>query len=154
MYSVHFRTYLSPYLINLKVDCVNLQNETNWNHLHTFLHTNLSEFNKEWQELYNETRDPCDTEILTTDLQKDANIASYPEEAICPGSSVKIALGNQFSNLSIQITGTRGNANNNETLDEWQTRLCQVLGNLCVNGSTEVNKEVIQKTPNGISYIR
>ncbi|XP_078357234.1 uncharacterized protein LOC144642117 [Oculina patagonica] len=138
-------------------DCVNLENRNYWLYLNRNLRTNLSEFNKEWEDLYKETKDSAqwNTEELITPDQEDANITRYAEESLRPGSTVKVALGNQFSRLAIRVTGTGRNMSDNEpSLDELQRRLCQVLGEVCRDGSTVVNKEVIERTPNGISYIR
>ena len=117
----------------------------------------MSEFNKEWEDLYRETKDSAqwNTEELLTPDQEDANVTRYAEEALRPGSTVKVALGNQFSRLAIRVTGTGRDVSDNEpSSDEWQRRLCKVLDEVCLDGSTVVNKEIIEKTPNGISYIR
>ena len=143
--------------ILLKADCVNLENKKYWLYLHKNLRTNLSEFNREWEDLYKETKDSAqwNTEELLTPDQEDANITRFAEESLRPGSSVKVALGNQFSRLAIRVTGTGSDMSDNQpSVDELQKRLCQVLGEVCLGGSTVVNKEIIKKTPNGISYIR
>lgn len=145
------------YYYSLKPDCANMENKEYWYHLNTNLRRNLSEFNKEWIDLYRETKDSAEwtTEQVLFPEQKDANITRYAEEALRPGSSVKVALGDRYSHLSIMVTGTGRNVSDNEPLDEWQRRLCEVLKDVCRDpGSKEVNRKIIQKTPNGISYIR
>ncbi|XP_029190806.2 uncharacterized protein LOC114957500 [Acropora millepora] len=139
------------------VDNVNLKNKTYYYHLQTNLRLNLSEFNKEWQDLYKETKDSAEwtTEQILTEKKQHTNITRYAEEALRPGSTVKVALGSRFSNVSIRVTGTgRNTSDDDEPLEEWQRRLCQVLDRVCLNGSKKINKEAIEVAPNGISYIK
>ena len=134
-----------------------MENTKYWLYLQENLRTNLTEFNKEWEDLYKETEDgpEWNTEELLTLDQEDANITSYAEEAVRPGSTIKVALGNQFSHLAIRFTGTGMDISENYTsLEEWQRRLCQVLDNVCRGNSTVVNNKLINKTQNRISYIR
>lgn len=144
--------FLSP-----KVDNVNLKNKTYFYHLQKNLRLHLSKFNKEWHDLYKETKDSAEwtTEQILTEKKQHANITRYAEEALRPGSSVKVALGNRFSRVSIRVTGTgRNRSDDGEPLEEWQRRLCQVLDRVCLNGSKKINKEAIEEAPNGISYIK
>lgn len=136
---------------------VNLKNKTYFYHLQKNLRLHLSKFNKEWQDLYKETKDSAEwtTEQILTEKKQHANITRYAEEALRPGSSVKVALGNRFSRVSIRVTGTgRNSSDDGEPLEEWQRRLCQVLDRVCLNGSKKINKEAIEEAPNGISYIK
>ena len=118
----------------------------------------MSEFNREWEDLYKETKDSAqwNTEELLPLDQEDANITRYAEESVRPGSTVKVALGNHFSNVAIRVIDTANDSSGNEpSLDELQKRLCQVLGKVCLKGgSSVVNKEIKERTPNGISYFR
>ena len=136
---------------------MNLKNKKYYYHLQTNLRPNLSEFNKEWQDLYKETKDSAEwtTEQILPEQKQDSNITRYAEEALRPGSSVKVALGNRFSRVSIRVTGTgRNTSGDDEPLEEWQRRLCQVLDTVCLNVSKKINKEAIGKAPNNISYIK
>lgn len=139
------------------VDNVNLKNKTYFYHLQKNLRLHLSKFNKEWQDLYKETKDSAEwtTEQILTEKKQHANITRYAEEALRPGSAVKVALGNRFSRVSIRVTGTgRNSSDDGEPLEEWQRRLCQVLDRVCLNGSKKINKEAIEEAQNGISYIK
>lgn len=147
------------FLSDAPVDNVNLKNKTYYYHLQTSLRLNLPEFNKEWQDLHKETKDRAEwtTEqiLILTEKKQDASNTRYAEEALRPGSSVKVALGNRFSRVSIRFTGTgRNTSGDDEPLEEWQRRLCQVLDRVCLNGSKKINKEAIEVAPNGISYIK
>ncbi|XP_068683974.1 uncharacterized protein [Montipora foliosa] len=145
------------FLSDVPVDNVNLKNKMYYYHLQTSLRLNLSDFNKEWQDLHKETKDRAEwtTEQILNEKKQDATITRYAEEALRPGSSVKVALGNRFSRVSIRVTGTgRNTSGDDEPLEEWQRRLCQVLDRVCLNVSKKINKEAIEVAPNGISYVK
>lgn len=134
-----------------------MENKKYWIHLDRKLRANVSEFNKEWEDLYNETKDSPEwktEEILTLD-QILANITSYVENSLRPGSAIKVALPNRFLHLRIQVIRIGRNLSDRKvSLKRWQRSLCRVLLKVCRDGSTKINKELIKKTRNGISYIR
>lgn len=75
------------------------------------------------------------------------------EEALSPGSIVKIALGERFRSVEVYIKNS--DDSRMRPRSAWQQKFCKVLVDLCLpDGSTKVNPSAIRKTPNHLFYLK
>lgn len=76
------------------------------------------------------------------------------EEAISPGSIVRVALGEHFKSVHVYVT-SYGDASLDLWRSDWQQKLCKVLVDVCLlEGKPMVNPSAIQKTPNNLFYLK
>ncbi|KAJ7380279.1 hypothetical protein OS493_010995 [Desmophyllum pertusum] len=77
------------------------------------------------------------------------------EEALSPGSIVKVALGERFKSVDVYITSSGNSRLRPSSRSNWQQKLCQVLVDVChPNGTTKVNPSAIKETPNHLLYLK
>ena len=77
------------------------------------------------------------------------------EEALSPGSIVKIALGERFKSVNVYIKTSVNSRTRPSLRSEWHRKLCKVLVGLCrPDGGTGINPSAIKETPNHLSYLK
>ena len=115
----------------------------------------LNRFQRLWKKRAAERRTILDW--ATTDVfgkpKKETD-----EEALSPGSVVKVALGERFRSVSVYITSYGNRAGfhpkSNSQRQKWERKLCKVLVDVCLQGSTKVNLLAVKKTPNNLFYLK
>ena len=118
------------------------------------MNQSLEDFKQQWRERALQRR--SQTDWATTDVvprggeKKKTDIA---EEALSPGSFMKLALGERFRSVDVYVSGDSRMRPSSRS--EWQQRLCKVLVDVCKpEGSTKVNPTAIMETPNHLSYLK
>lgn len=127
----------------------------NWRILDQMVKTSLNEFQEMWRKRAKERRTVLDWATTDTDKTRKKKVAD--EEALSPGSVVKVALGEKFKSLNIYVTsfGKRSFHRPNSKSEKaiWQQKLCKVLVDICLNGTSKVNPIAVKKTSNNIDYL-
>ena len=114
----------------------------------------MSTFRSLWRERAVERRTISDwatTEVVGK-FKKETD-----EEALSPGSVVKLALGERLRSVNVYVTsyGNRGfRPKSYSEWQKWQRKLCKVLVDVCQEGSSKVNPLAVKKTPNHLSYLK
>ena len=128
----------------------------NWRILDQMVKTSLNEFQEMWRKRAKERRTVLDW--ATTDTGKTRKKKVTDEEALSPGSVVKVALGEKFKSLNIYVTsfGKRSFHRPNSKSEKaiWQQKLCKVLVDVCLNGTSKVNVTAVKKTSTKIDYLK
>ena len=127
----------------------------NWHILDQMVKTSLNEFQEMWRKRAKEGRTVLDW--ATTDTGKTRKKKVTDEEALLPGSVVKVALGEKFKSLNIYVTSfgkSDFHPNLKSTKTTWQHKLCKVLVDVCLNGTSKVNPSAVKKTPNNLVYLK
>lgn len=117
--------------------------------------TSLNEFQEMWRKRAEERQTILDW--TTTDIGKTRKKKVTDEEALSPGSVVKVALGENIKSLNICVTsfGKHGiNRVLKSTKATWQRKLCKVLVDVCLDGTSKVNLSAVKKTPNNVAYLK
>lgn len=127
-----------------------------WRILDQMVKTSLNEFQEMWRKRAKERRTVLDW--ATTDTGKTRKKKVTDEEALSPGSVVKVALGEKFKSLNIYVTsfGKRSFHRPNSKSEKaiWQQKLCKVLVDVCLNGTSKVNVTAVKKTSTKIDYLK
>ena len=127
----------------------------NWHILDQMVKTSLNEFQEMWRKRAKERRTVLDW--ATTDTGKTRKKKVTDEEALSPGSVVKVALGEKFKSLNIYVTSfgkSDFHPNLKSTKTAWQHKLCKVLVDVCLNGTSKVNPFAVKKTSNNLVYLK
>lgn len=127
----------------------------NWRILDQMVKTSLNEFQEMWRKRAKERRTVLDW--ATTDKGKTRKKKVTDEEALSPGSVVKVALGEKFKSLNIYVTSfgkSDFHPNLKSTKTTWQHKLCKVLVDVCLNGTSKVNPFAVKKTSNNLVYLK
>ena len=115
----------------------------------------LKDFKHQWKERSLQRRSQSDW--ATTDVfprGQGKKKTGTKEEALFPGSVMKVALGERFRSVGVYITNIGNSGMLPSSRSEWQQRLCKVLVDVCMpEGSTKVNPVAIMETPNHLSYM-
>ncbi len=113
-------------------------------------------FKSEWKKRAAHRRTKSDwatTDVLSKGrgkLKEDVD-----EEALSPGSIVRLALGERFKSAHVYITNFGNSRMRPSSRSEWQQKLCKVLVDVCQpNGGTRVNPSAIKETPNHLLYLK
>ena len=110
----------------------------------------LERLKRQWEERAAHRRTKSDW--ATTDVVpkgKERMKDHIDEEALSPGSIVKLALGERFESVDVYITNIGNSRVRPISRSEWRQKLCKVLVDRCMpDGNTEVNPSAINKTPN------
>ena len=116
----------------------------------------LKDFKQQWRERSLERRSQSDwatTDVATRGGEKKKT--GIKEEALFPGSVMKLALGERFRSVGVYIRNIGNSRMRPSSRSEWQRRLCQVLVDVCMTeGSTKVNPIAIMETPHHLSYMK
>ena len=95
------------------------------------------------------------SEWKTTDVLDKNKVSTATEEvAVAIGAVVKLALEEDFMKVAIFARDIGSNGFSKTSSGKWQSRLCQVLVNVCSGTGTVVNKELIKRTNNGLPYLQ
>ncbi|XP_068707223.1 uncharacterized protein [Montipora foliosa] len=127
----------------------------NWRLLDNMAKGDLQGFQSLWMERATERRTMVDW--ATTDHFREReklHLAKTNGEALFPGSEVKVALGEDFESVDVYITNYGERSNRTFSKSKWQEKLCKVLVEVCLNGSTKVNPSAFRKMPNNLLYLR
>ena len=113
-------------------------------------------FKRQWQERAAHRRVKSDW--ATTDVVpkgKETKAKEDYEEALSPGSIVKLALGERFKSADVFITNNSKSRMLPSSRSGWQQKLCKVLVDVCMpDGSTKVSPSAIKETPNYLLYLK
>ena len=127
-----------------------------WRELDQMVNRSLKDFKQQWRERSLQRRSQSDW--ATTDVfprgggKKKMGIN---EEALFPGSVIKLALGERFRSVGVYIRNIGNSRTRPSSRSEWQRRLCKVLVDICMpEESTKVNPIAIMETPNHLSYMK
>lgn len=127
--------------------------------LDQMVRTSLKNFQKNWVERAKDKQTMLDW--TTTDFvhKKQKLKKESDEEALSPGSVVKVALGEEFKSVKVYITSYGKSRHSNRIIhpklkSKWQRKLCKVLVDVCIEGSSKVNSSVLMKTPNNLFYLK
>ena len=120
----------------------------NWRILDQMVKTSLNEFQEMWRKRAKERRTVLDW--ATTDTGKTRKKKVTDEEALSPGSVVKVALGEKFKSLNIYVTSFGKSDFHPNLKSTWQHKLCKVLVDVCLNGTSKVNPFAVKKTSNNL----
>ena len=127
-----------------------------WRELDQMVNQSLQDFKQQWRERSLQRRSQSDwatTNVFPKGEGKKKT--GITEEALFPGSVMKLALGERFRSVGVYIRNI-GNSRMRPSLrSEWQQRLCKVLVDVCMpEGNTNVNQVAIMETPNHLSYMK
>lgn len=127
--------------------------------LDQMVRTSLKNFQKKWVERAKDKRTMLDW--TTTGLvHKGQKLKKESdEEALSPGSVVKVALGEKFKSVKVYVTSYGKSRHSNRVIrpklkSKWQRKLCKVLVGVCTESSSTVNSLVLKKTPNNLFYLK
>lgn len=130
-----------------------------WRMLDQMVRTSFKNFQKKWVERAKDRRIMLDW--TTTGLVHKGHKLKKEsdEEALSPGSVVKVALGEKFKSVKVYITSYGKSRHSNRVIrpkskSKWQRKLCKVLVGVCTEGSSKVNSLVLKKTPNNLFYLK
>ena len=110
-------------------------------------------FTKSWRQWAADVKTKSSEWKTTEVTHKNKVSKKFEEEAISPGSVVKLALKGDFRRVKIYVYRP-GKSFSRKVFKIWQRRLCQVLVNICKDSGTLVNKDAIRRTSNGLSYLQ
>ncbi|KAJ7380280.1 hypothetical protein OS493_010996 [Desmophyllum pertusum] len=127
-----------------------------WRQLNEMVKESLDGFKRLWRERAAQRRSKSDwssTDVVSKGGERKKT--DVDEEALSPGSIVKVALGERFKSVDVYITNSGNSRMRTSSRSNWQQKLCQVLVDVChPNGTTKVNPSAIKETPNNISYLK
>ena len=127
-----------------------------WRELDQLVNRSLMDFKQQWRERSLQRRSQSDWE--TTDVAPRGGgkkKTGIKEEALFPGSVMKLALGERFKSVGVYVRNIDNSRMRLSSRSEWQQRLCKVLVDVCMTeGSTKVNPIAIMETPNHLSYMK
>ena len=116
----------------------------------------FEDFKSQWQERAADRwtwLDWATTDVFPKGKKKEKE--EIDEEALSPGSIVKLALSERFKSADVYITKNGKSRMGPSSRSGWQQKLCKVLVDVCIpGGSTKVNPSAIRKTPNHILYLK
>ena len=127
-----------------------------WRELDQMVNQSLQDFKQQWRERSLQRRSQSDW--ATTNVfpkGKGNKKTGIKEEALFPGSVMKLALGERFRSVGVYIRNIGNSRMRPSVRSEWQQRLCKVLVDVCMpEGNTNVNPVAIMETPNHLSYMK
>ncbi|KAL9986524.1 hypothetical protein ACROYT_G000688 [Oculina patagonica] len=127
-----------------------------WRQLDDMVKESLNGLKRQWRERAAHRRTKTDwatTEVVPKGKEKMKE--DIDEEALSPGSIVKLALGERFRSAQVYITNFGNSRMRPSSRSEWQRKLCNVLVDVCKpDGSTKVNPSAIKETPNYLLYLK
>ena len=127
-----------------------------WRELDQMVNRSLKDFKQQWRERSLQRRSQSDW--ATTDVvprEGGNKKTSTKEEALFPGSVMKLALGERFRSVGVYIRNIGNSRTRPSSRSEWRQRLCKVLVDVCMpEESTKVNPIAIMETPNHLSYMK
>lgn len=127
-----------------------------WRELDQMVNQSLKDFKQQWRQRSLQRRSRSDW--ATTDVDPRGGgkkKTGINEEALFPGSVMKLALGERFRSVGVYIRNIGNSRMHHSSRSEWQQRLCKVLVDVCKpEGSTKVNPIAIMETPNHLSYLK
>ena len=116
----------------------------------------LKDFKQQWRERSLQRRSQSDW--ATTDVFPRGEIKNktgIEEEALFPGSVMKLALGERFRSVGVYIRNIGNSRTRPSSRSEWQQKLCKVVVDVCMpEGGNNVNPVAIMETPNHLSYMK
>lgn len=127
--------------------------------LDQMVRTSLKNFQKKWVERAKDKRTMLDWTITGLVHKGQKLKKESDEEAISPGSVVKVALGEKFKSVKVYVTSYGKSRHSNRVIrpklkSKWQRKLCKVLVGVCKEGSSTVNLLMLKKTPNNLFYLK
>ena len=127
-----------------------------WRKLDRMVKQSFHGFKRQWRERAAHMRTKTDWASTDVVLKGEAKkTKKKDEEAIFPGSIVKIALGERFKFADVYMTRIGNSLIRPTSKSTWQQKLCKVLVDVCSpDGSTKVNPSAIRKTPNYLLYLK
>jgi len=127
-----------------------------WRELDRMVNRSLKDFKQQWRERSLQRRSQSDW--ATTDVfpkGEGKKKKGIKEEALFPGSVMKLALGERFRSVGVYVRNIGNSRMRPSSRSEWQQKLCKVLVDVCMpEGSTNVNPVAIMETPNHLSYMK
>ena len=116
----------------------------------------LDDFKQQWRERSLQRRSRSDWATTEVDPREGGKKKTgIKEEALFPGSVMKLALGERFRSVGVFIRNIGNSRMRPSSRSEWQQKLCKVLVDVCMpEGSTEVNPVAIMEAPNHLSYMK
>ncbi len=113
-------------------------------------------FKSRWQERAAHRRTKLDW--ATTDVfpkGRGKKKQEIDEEALSPGSIVKLALGESFRSADVYTTNIGNLRMRPSSKPAWRQKLCKVLVNVCQpDGGSKVNPSAIKETSNHLLYLK
>lgn len=123
-----------------------------WRRLDQMVRKSFKNFQKKWVERAKDKRTMLDW--TTTGLvHKGQKLKKESdEEALSPGSVVKVALGEKFKSVKVYITNYEKSRHSNRVIrpklkSKWQRKLCKVLVGVCTEGSEFIGAEEDTQQP-------
>ncbi len=115
-----------------------------------------SRFKSQWQERAAHRRTESDWATTEVVLQGDKKKKTEAdEEALSPGSIMKLALGERFKSVDLYIANSGDSRMRPSSRTAWQRKLCKVLVDVCLpDGSTKINPSAIKEAPNHLLYLK
>ena len=127
-----------------------------WRELDKIVNRSLKDFKHQWRERSLQRRSQSDwaaTDVFSKGEEK--RKTGIKEEALFPGSVMKLALGERFRSVDVYLRNIGNSRMHPSSRSEWQQRLCKVLVDVCMpEGNTNVNPVAIMETPNHLSYMK
>ncbi len=127
-----------------------------WRQLDQMVKESAVGLKRQWRERAAHRRTKSDwatTEVVSKRTEKKKK--KTDEEALSPGSILKLALGERFKSADVYITSIGNSRMRPSSTSGWQQKLCKVLVDVCKpDGSTKVNPSAIKEIPNYLLYLK
>ena len=107
-----------------------------------------------WRKRAQERRTRLDWAMTEIVGKRQKLMKQTDEEALSPGSVVKVALGEGFKSVDVFVTSYGNHGIHHKAKQGWQQKLCKVLVGVCLGESSKVNPLAVKKTPNNLFYLK